>query len=1075
MAALGRGGLLDVRPGEWPRVLALFGHLLLVIATLIILKSVASALFLKRLEPDLLPLLYIGSAVVVSVGISLTTRFIERVPRRALIVGTTLTFAAILGAFWFFTDVAQADVVYPVLYLWVELFVTVMTTQFWTFAGDLFTGRQGRRLFGLVGAGGVVGSILGGGLVTTLATTIGSEELLLVAGGLLLGIPPLVFVATRGGHAPARPHRRAKNERTIRDSVAYFRAHRYPWLLAGIAFATVVATTVIDYQFKILAEEASGTEDSLSRFLGQYNLVAGVLSLLLQLFVTSFLLGRLGVFATVVLMPVVLLLGTGFLLTSPGLLAVFLLKLLDSSLSHSVDLSGKQLLYVPLPERLSGTMLTFVEGVVGRVGLGFAGVLLLPLAFLLGTEKLAWVTLGFLVVWLLLALLVRTEYRQALEVSLHESGFRPVFNPTARLDRTTREQLGRALASGDESQVLVALDFVEETEEDLGPYLRRLLAMRSPEVRARTLRHVAESGGAGALGVILEMLPRLPRSVTAEAVEAIGRLAAHRAAELIARFLGHEDPRVRGAAVRAVLSDGRWDAHDEEALRRFEEMLAGRCGETEACRIEAARTLADPHLAPYRYYLLHYLRDGSLEVQRTAIETAGRTGEREYLPILLEKTLHRDTREVAIAAVAAFGEEALPFFDQAYEQAEGSRRLRKNLVRVVSEIGTRPAANLLLGKLKFASSSERFDLIKALNKIRSRRPDLVLEDGLVRDAIFREAEDYYRNAHYLVRLGAPERQHLLLTSLTERLTFATERVSRLLALIYPAEVIFNIYRGVYGLNVRKAANAHELLDNLIDRPAIKRLVLPLFDDLAPEEVLSAAEDEFAFVSRSVEAVLEEIVQHSARWLKLCALYFAGDERIEALRPLLERTAREDADDEARRTAQLALRLLADEPTARSAEASMDTLVEKVLFLKEVEIFSGLNGEDLTELAGYLRDVRFREGETIFEEESRGDAMFVVRSGRVDVYHSGRLMEGRGPHASLGELSAVDQGPRTFTAVAGTDVEALEIGEIELAEILQENAEISRTMLRVLVGRVRRYLRLELNAVEGQPSVVEPAI
>ena len=120
-------------------------------------------------------------------------------------------------------------------------------------------------------------------------------------------------------------------------------------------------------------------------------------------------------------------------------------------------------------------------------------------------------------------------------------------------------------------------------------------------------------------------------------------------------------------------------------------------------------------------------------------------------------------------------------------------------------------------------------------------------------------------------------------------------------------------------------------------------------------------------------------------------------------------------------------------------------------------------------------VSFGQGETIFEEGARGDAMYVIRSGRVDVYTQGRLMEGRGPHASLGELSAVDQGPRTFTAVAGTDIEAYEIGEIELAEILQENAEISRAILRVLAGRVRRYLQLELKALVGQTAVVEPAL
>lgn len=1050
----------NVRPGEWPQVLALFGHYLAVIAALIILKSVGSALFLKRLDPASLPYLYIAGAVVVSVVVALTARFIDRLPRRTLIVATTAFFLTNVALFWKLLRTTHADLVYPALYLWVEVFATVMATQFWTFAGDIFTGRQGRRLFGIIGAGGVVGSILGGAAVSLLAEPLGSENLLLVAGALLLVIVPLVVVSTRGGATPARPHQLDRGARHIRETLDYFKAHRYPWLLAGMVFATVVATTLIDYQFKIIAAEASRSDTGLTKFFGQYNLLAGFLSLLLQLFVTSFVLGRLGVFAAIMLTPLGLVLGTSGFLMAPGLGAIFLLKLLDSALGHSVDISGKQLLYVPLPERLSGTMLSFIDGVVGRIGLGFAGILLLPLAFLLTTIQLSYVTLGFLGVWIVLALRTRTEYREALQASLREWGFRPVFDRHVRLDRTTFGELERALRSGDEGQALVALDFLEQTDVDPSPYLKDLLETPSTEVHSRALRIVTDKGGRNAVDVILGMLGSMPLQVTAEAVEAVGKLAPEHAAQLIRPFLEHGDPRVRGAAIRAVLADGRWDADDLEALKRFEEMLAGACGDRELCRQEAAGALADDDLSSYRYYLLHYLRDGSLEVQRAAIEAAAQTRELDYLPILLEKTLRRETREAAIDAIASYGETLLPVLDEHYEAAASWKRLRKNLIRIFSEIGTSPAADTLLKKIKFANSWERYDLIKALNKIRAQRPDVHLDDGLIQEAILRESEDYFRNTHYLVQLGHPL-EHILLDSLSDRLVYATERVSRLLALIYPPNVIFSIYRGIHGRSLRTASNAHELLENLIDRPDLKRVVLPLFDDLPPDRTLAVADEQFTFVSRSAEAVLEEIVAHSARWLRLCALYFVGDRGVRELRPLLEWTAREDADEEARLVAQRALALLDGSPTAR--DGAMDTLVEKVLFLKEVEIFSGLMAEDLTELAGYLKEVTFAEGETIFEEGDRGDALYVVSSGRVDLYNAGRLTESRGPHASLGDLSAVDQGPRTFGAVAGTEVQALQIGELELAEILQENAEISRMMLRVLAGRVRRYLQLELQA------------
>jgi CRP-like cAMP-binding protein len=135
----------------------------------------------------------------------------------------------------------------------------------------------------------------------------------------------------------------------------------------------------------------------------------------------------------------------------------------------------------------------------------------------------------------------------------------------------------------------------------------------------------------------------------------------------------------------------------------------------------------------------------------------------------------------------------------------------------------------------------------------------------------------------------------------------------------------------------------------------------------------------------------------------------------------------------------------------------------------VQLFAGLTGEDLTELAGYLKETSFEEGETIFREGERGDALFVIRSGEVELLRVGTPVETRGAAASLGELSAVDQGPRTFTAVARTPVEALEIGELELEEILQENAKISRQMLCVLAGRVRRYIQLELTGLAGETA------
>src|SRR5262249_24917322 len=66
-------------------------------------------------------------------------------------------------------------------YVWTSMFALFNTSIFWCFMADAFKSKQGKRLFGFIGVGGTLGSIIGSATTASLANTIGATNVLLVS------------------------------------------------------------------------------------------------------------------------------------------------------------------------------------------------------------------------------------------------------------------------------------------------------------------------------------------------------------------------------------------------------------------------------------------------------------------------------------------------------------------------------------------------------------------------------------------------------------------------------------------------------------------------------------------------------------------------------------------------------------------------------------------------------------------------------------------------------------------------------------------------------------------------------
>ncbi|HSJ02140.1 MAG: cyclic nucleotide-binding domain-containing protein [Verrucomicrobium sp.] len=99
-------------------------------------------------------------------------------------------------------------------------------------------------------------------------------------------------------------------------------------------------------------------------------------------------------------------------------------------------------------------------------------------------------------------------------------------------------------------------------------------------------------------------------------------------------------------------------------------------------------------------------------------------------------------------------------------------------------------------------------------------------------------------------------------------------------------------------------------------------------------------------------------------------------------------------------------------------------------------------------------LKFAAGSIIFSEGDAGDALYVVKEGEVELKVKGRLVEVVQPEGFFGEMALIEDGPRTATAVASTDVVLVPINEKRFEFMVHEVPMFALHVMRGLSRRLR---------------------
>ena len=136
-----------------------------------------------------------------------------------------------------------------------------------------------------------------------------------------------------------------------------------------------------------------------------------------------------------------------------------------------------------------------------------------------------------------------------------------------------------------------------------------------------------------------------------------------------------------------------------------------------------------------------------------------------------------------------------------------------------------------------------------------------------------------------------------------------------------------------------------------------------------------------------------------------------------------------------------------------------TTIEKVIFLKSVDIFEHATVEQLGRIAGLTQEVHFEPGAIIFKEGEAGDAFYLLLSGRVRIERNGNTLRELKEKEAFGTLEVLDFHPRAVTAKAVDQVRALKLNGQEFHDLLSLDIEMVEAVFRMLCGLVRRILTL----------------
>ncbi|MEZ4272823.1 MAG: cyclic nucleotide-binding domain-containing protein [Myxococcota bacterium] len=619
-------------------------------------------------------------------------------------------------------------------------------------------------------------------------------------------------------------------------------------------------------------------------------------------------------------------------------------------------------------------------------------------------------TLLLCAVWVLTIMMTRSRYIELLTAMLKAP---PATNPELQIyDAAAVRYLAGTLADAELERAAVILGILEQADERAPDFiLDKLVAVRGEAGALLVIDHLASIGDATALLKFCRSESASVAGAALLAIDEVDAISSFAMSREIFRQPHHPEPLL---ALAAGLLASRDQEAQEFGLRvchstNVESRLALAQG---LSRINAG---APPQVGEAICVLA---QDQNVDIARTAMRALGKHMSPQACAVALQSLNQRVLRGPAMRALAELGPPVVGPLAKALAQELENPPIASALTWALGQVGVAAAAEPLLQALSAPHSTVRLSAAVALGSLHRRRPGLKLPLEAIAARFLPEIEYYGSIRHSsLVDLPTSAAGIVLRRTLSQRGHASIETLFRLMALNYPEEAILGAFQAIVSRDRHQRQLALELLETVLD-PTVRR-----------ELAVAIGEGRSRIKTRDRTDVLQSLCQTKDRFLARLAWVV-----LHELDPKAAMGALKEAQD-----------------------SMTHSLIDQILELQSISLFSHATAEDLGEIASMVNEREFTKDAVIFSEGEVGDAMYLIRAGNVMLTRNRHKVDRLGTGEAIGIVSVLDRLPREMTATADTPCSLFVIKATDLLQLLADRPLLMHSIFRALTSSIRGQL------------------
>ncbi len=927
---------------------------------------------------------YIAKAYVVSgvVGILITASYSKLQSRKlfshlSIINALFIIATVVLLRIGFSLENMNKVVIFFVFVLFGPLRI-IAVVAFWGTVVRLFSLRQGKRLFGIIDAGQIVGNIVCSLIIPVLLnfflTTI--DILWISAGSILIAMLIQMYIVRRFD-VDEKSDQHDDEEVAVSKSLPFkeLLKIKYVRVMSIFVVLSMASAFFIHFSFMMVAKDKYPIETELTKFFAFFNGTVMFFSLIIKTFVYSKLLKTYGLKISLTLSPFLLgifTLGTvligsffGYLPDSDGFILFFMIivlnRLFSVALKDSFEAPSFKVLYQSLEKAIRYDVQAKIDGTVNEFAALGTGIFLMLLGFLpfFKTLHYSYVLLGIVLIWVVVSFDTYKEYKNSLKQSLAK--FQKLFK--------SRETGKRDV----DIIVISAKDIVDEL---------RLLYIIDPR---KMIRELVKAYNSGDNTVKLE----LQKFQDDYIVLYPGRRSVLQEEAVVNCDWVKEEYNNFNNKVKNLINSN-------QDLEKFV------YSNDSKDRLFAARYIEIRGGKNYNNLLIHLVRDVEINVKKAALVASSFVDPYEFAPICLDFLMSQSSIGHAREALIEMGDEALEYLEQAYYKTEATTQFLVRVTSVMGEIGGVTANRYLVNKLNDHHKIITEIVIKSLSEIGFKADDTYLPKVIqaIRNKIGVTAWNI--SAKYIVD------EYQLDGRLSKELEIEIESnyysIFNMLSLCYDPESIIQIRKNLNSGTNEGVGFAIELLD-LFLAEELKAVLFPLLDDISAMEKIKRLQNYYpidfyypeelllAIINRDNNAIGEavkiramEIFGDNSSYLiseDIIAQIFNSDKLMYETAGYIIHSKDPIIYEECSSRIPLANKIHLDRLNLSKNEKEKHLTIEKLNVLKD-SIFKKLSFENVAQIARVAYDISFDRLFEITESKDNSKDVYILVKGIIEI-------------------------------------------------------------------------------------------